>query len=130
MSTFRVSGMTMDLRPHALFLAAAVVRSEDQQGQVRQLAYTMIGSSTAADRQITSALGVIDATPDHDIPFLATQQYWPLRALAWARSSTSPADIGRLLADDRDPRVRRPLAEAVSTSPSNPAAPEIRQVRG
>lgn len=130
LSTFRVSGMNPDTRPDALFLAAVVARSEAQREQVRQLAYTMIGSSAAADRQITNALQVIDGTPDRDIPLLATQPHWPLRALAaihWARSSMSAADIGHLLADDRDPHVRRTLAEAVSTSPSNPAAPEVRQ---
>lgn len=130
LSTFRVSGMNRDPRPDALFLAAVVARSEGQREQVRQLAYTMIGSSTAADRQITNSLQVVDGIPDRDIPLLATQPHWPLRALAalhWARSSTSPADIGHLLADDDDPHVRRTLAESVSNSPSNPAAPEVRQ---
>lgn len=128
LSTFRTIGFTTDTRPHALFLAAVLARTEDQKNRAQELAYTLIGSSEGADWYVTRTLQILN-TDERDLPFLATQPYWALRSLAaitWTRSSTAAPEIGRLLAEDADPRVRRALASALAESP-NPAAPELRQ---
>jgi hypothetical protein len=130
LSTFRTIGMTTDTRPDALFLGACLARTQEQRHRVRDIAYSLIGSSDGADWYVTRALQILDTVDDHDVPFLATQPHWALRslaAIAWARS-TAAADIGRLLAQDDDPRVRRALAEAVNSSPTNEAAEELREL--
>jgi hypothetical protein len=126
LSTFRTIGFITDTRPHALCLAAVLARAQNQKDRVQELAYTLIGSSERADWYITRTLQILN-TNDRDLPFLATQPHWALRSLAavtWASSNTAAPEIGRLLAEDADPRVRRALASALAESP-NPAAPEL-----
>lgn len=130
LSTFRSIGMITDTRPDALFLAACLARTQEQRHRVRDIAYSLIGSSDGADWYITRALQVLDTVDDHDVPFLATQPHWALRslaAIAWSRGTTA-VGIGRLLAHDDDPRVRRALAEAVNHSPANHASEEVREL--
>ncbi len=130
LSTFRTIGLTIDTRPHALFLAAALARTQEQKDRVRELAYTLIGSSDHANWYVTQTLKLLNNDNDRALPLLATQPHWALRSLAaltWAHSSTAAPETGRLLAKDADPRVRRALASALATSPVNPTTAELRQ---
>ena len=127
LGTFRTIGFITDTRPHALFLAAALARTQEQKNRVQELAYTLIGSSDEANWYIAHSLRILGAD-DRNLPFLATQPHWALRSLAaitWAQSSTAAPEIGRILTEDADPRVRRAIASALAESP-NPAAPELR----
>lgn len=130
LSMFRTIGAIVDARPHALFLAAALARTQEQKNRVQEHAYMLIGSSEHADWYVTHTLRRLNTDNGRDLPFLATQPHWALRSLAaltWARSSTAAPEIGRLLAEDADPRVRRALASALAESPTNPATAELRE---
>lgn len=90
----------------------------------------MIGLSDHGNWYVTQTLRLLNIDNDRDLPFLATQPHWALRSLAalnWAHSSTAPPETGRLLAKDAAPRVRRALASALATSPTNPTTAELRQ---
>jgi hypothetical protein len=131
LSSFRVVGFPVDTRTNALWLAAMLARTGDQKQRVRELAYTLIGSSEGADWYVAHTLKALELSDaDRDLPLLASQPHWALRSLAaltWAATLEAPVTIGHLLAEDSDPRVRRALASTLSTA-TNPTATEVRTV--
>ncbi|MCC8251191.1 hypothetical protein [Saccharothrix luteola] len=120
----QVSGMTLDTRPYALVLAASLARTQDQRDRVRNRAINLLGTSESSGRLVVRALRTVK--PDdlaRDVPLLAVQQDWAARALAgitWAAGEPNDAMIGLLLAEDRDQRVRRSLADGLRHAVTTP----------
>lgn len=115
LSAFRVTG-NHDSRPAAAFLAARLARTPEQRDLARNAALSLIGADGDADYHVTRALRVLQDDLERDVPLLMGFG-WALRSLAaisWARSQSLDPRIGRRLAADPDPRVRRALADALS----------------
>ncbi len=105
-----------DNRPAAALLAAKLARTLEQREQARNAALALIGADGDADRDITSALQVLQADLEREVPYLAGLG-WALRSLAaisWAASESLDSALGAVLAEDPDPRVRRTLATALA----------------
>ena len=117
-------------RAKALHLAACLADEDGQRSEVKQQAYALLGSSDRTDYWPTRVLERLKDDLTDDLGFLAGQSWAPrsLAALIWAQYS-APAHLGRRLATDSDPRVRRAIASALcrhrpnagsGRGPSNP----------
>lgn len=110
-----------DSRPAAALLAARLACTPEQQRATRDAALALVGMDDGADYRIAHALQRPAVDLDGSLPYLATLG-WALRSLAaihWAKSTTAPPQLGRRLAADPDPRVRRALArELAAAEPS------------
>lgn len=114
----------VDLRPHWTLLAARLAGTPDELGRVREQILALLPQITGDEAwYLAHALRALPAdTLARDAPLLAAHSHWAIRsvaALAWA-ADTDPAAmqaVGAVLARDRDPRVRRTLAEALSDQP-------------
>lgn len=132
LSTFRTTGLAADARGHALFLAARLARTPDELEQVRKRAIGLLAAG--GDTSHYAARALLRSKPEelqHDVAFLAVHQDWTARsvaALAWASNSLSDPGVGVHLAGDRDPRVRRTLAEAVQNAEPTEALDQVRQM--
>jgi len=119
-SAFRMNDK-QDSRPAGAMLAARLARTPEQQRAARDAALALVGSDNGADYRIARALQELDIDLDDSLPYLA-RLGWALRSVAainWVKSSTAPEQVGRALASDPDPRVRRALArELASSEPS------------
>lgn len=116
LSTFRMSGMTVDTRPHATLLAAKLARTSEQKNRVRDQAISLLGVADAGYLSVRALQVLAPQDLANFLPFLAVHQDWAARSLAaitWAQSSPTDPAIGLLLAEDPDQRVRRALAGAV-----------------
>lgn len=119
LGTFRISGATLDTRPHAVYLASALARTPEQKAEVRARALALLGTPSAGYYAVRALQKL--AAPDlaRDVPLLATHANWAARSLAaltWATSSPDDPMIGQLLAQDNDVRVRKALASALSNA--------------
>lgn len=109
-----------DLRGYYLQAASEFASGVNEFADVKNLSFALLGVSDALDYRIAAALHphrneVLD---ERDIPILAMQRHWSLRALAaerWVVLESSEA-VGRFLAKDDDPRVRRSLATALASA--------------
>ena len=113
-------GGSLDCRSTAVLAAAYFAHDADEKNQVRDLAIRLIGVAGEHDSDIANALQVIKADLRDIAPLLA-QAGWAMRsiaAIAWARSSEIPLELGEQLSKDPDARVRRSLATALRDHPS------------
>lgn len=116
LGTFRMSGMTVDTRPHATLLAAKLARSSEQKRRVRDHAISLLGVAGGGHLSVRALQILAPQDLVTSMPLLAVHQDWAARSLAaiiWAQSSPIDPAIGLLLASDRDKRVRRSLADAI-----------------
>ncbi len=128
-SAVRFAGRS-DSRPEALYLAATLATNPDQVQQVRDWALSLLGVSDSGDRWLVAGLQALGTTGNPaDIAVLAAQRGWLARALAadqWAQTG-EPAAVGKRLANDSDPRVRRSLAQALARHGASPSE-EVRAI--
>jgi hypothetical protein len=120
---------SLDSRPAAVLAAAFFAHEADEKNQVRDLAIRLIGVAGEQDRYVADALQVVKADLTEIAPLLA-QAGWAMRsiaAIAWARSSSMPPELGERLSNDSDARVRRSFATAIRDHPS-PHSDQIRAV--
>lgn len=113
-----VSIFGRDLRGYYLQAASRFASGKNDLIEVKNIGFALLGVSDTLDYRVAAALHphrneVID---ESDIPILAMQRHWSLRALASERWVTleTPEAVGRFLAKDEDPRVRRSLASALA----------------
>ncbi|ADK68969.2 hypothetical protein [Gordonia sp. KTR9] len=107
-----------DSRPAAAFLAGRLAESAGEKRLVRDAALRLIGVGSDDDYRIATALQLVQSELGDSIGLLA-QGSWTLRSLAailWAESADMPDDLGRVLSQDRDVRVRRALARALAAA--------------
>jgi hypothetical protein len=133
LGTFRVTGMTTDTRPHAVLLAAALARTEEQKTRVRASALGLLGSGQSSGYHAVRALQILgtEELVQH-VTLLAVHQDWATRSLAavtWPGSAPTDATVGLRLARDPDQRVRRSLAGALREAHSEPIE-RVREILG
>jgi hypothetical protein len=105
-----------DSRPAATFFAGRLAKSAEEKRLVRDAALRLVGTGSDDDYRVTTALQLVQSELGDSIGLLA-QGNWTLRSLAailWAESTDMPDDLGVALSQDRDVRVRRALASALS----------------
>lgn len=112
---------SLDSRPAAVLAAAFFAHDTDEKNQVRDLAIRLIGVAGDQDHHLANALQVVKADLTGIAPLLA-QAGWAMRsvaAIAWARSSSMPPELGERLSKDPDAHVRRSLATTIKDHPSS-----------
>jgi hypothetical protein len=113
---FRMTGTPRDSRGQAAFLASVLATNETQRSEARRLVYALLGEES--DYWPTRALQRLGKAVRDDLAFLGSQG-WAIRCFAaslWAEHG-EPSHLGNRLAADRDVRVRRELARALSRQP-------------
>jgi hypothetical protein len=131
LGAFRISGQTVDTRPHAVLLAAALARTPDQRAEVRARALSLLSVPRDSYFAVKALQRLTPADLINDLPQLIVQPDWAARSLAaltWAMSSPTDTAIGLLLARDSDVRVRRALAHAAANVDSTPTITTISAV--
>jgi hypothetical protein len=107
-----------------MYLAARLAKSTEEKQLVRDAALRLIGVGTDDDYRVTTTLQLVQSELGDSIGIL-TQGSWTLRSLAailWAESTDNSDELGSLLCRDRDVRVRRALARALTTAEHRQAA--------
>lgn len=107
-----------DCRPAAMYLAARLAKSTEEKQLIRDAALRLIGVGSDDDYRVTTTLQLVQSELGDSIGIIA-QGSWTLRSLAailWAESTDRPDELGGLLCRDRDVRVRRALARALTTA--------------
>lgn len=131
LSAFRISGQTLDTRPHAVLLAAALARTPDQRTVVRGRALNLLSVPRDSYFAVKALQRLAPTALIEDLPLLVVQPDWSARSLAaltWATGSPTDTTIGLLLARDDDVRVRRALAHAIATVESTPTITAVNDV--
>lgn len=114
-------------RGAAVMLAARLAASPDQRAAVRAAALSLVGNARD-DVDVSTALQMLGDDLTEIAAFLATLS-WPLRCLAaitWVRDPSNGA-LGDRLANDSDARVRRTLADALSSASPGPQTEKVRE---
>lgn len=129
LSGIRLEPAANNTRAKALYLAACLADEDTQRAEVKQQAYALLGASDRTDYWPTRVLQRLKDALTDDLGFLAGQSWAPrsLAALLWAKHS-APAHLGRRLATDSDPRVRRALATALAATDPSAAQDEARRI--
>jgi hypothetical protein len=137
LNRFRITlGGAIDLRPLGLELAARAVTTPLEAEAVQRTALELLRQ--ADDKTIHQVAFALSMLPvEHltlELNLLAAHPHTSLRMLAairWAQDPTCHPEMGLGLARDRDPRVRRMLAQAISDAPpqvhTEPARAVLRQ---
>ncbi|WP_298797044.1 hypothetical protein [uncultured Pseudonocardia sp.] len=128
LGTFRVSGLTIDTRPHATFLAATLARTPEQHAAVRARALNLLSVPGSGYFAVRALQRLSPADLLHDLPLLIIQPDWAARslgAITWATTAPSDPTIGLALARDIDVRVRRALAQALSGTEPTPTISKV-----
>lgn len=131
LGAFRVSGQTLDTRPHAVLLAAALARTPDQRAETRRRALDLLSVPRDSYFAVAALQRLAPADLIDDLPRLVLQTGWAARSLAaltWAASSPTDSTLGLVLARDSDVRVRRALAQAISATSDAPTIDAVRDV--
>lgn len=119
----------VDSRPSALFLAARLAKTDAEQEQVRALGVQLATAVSADHSDIAHAILSLD-TPIVDplLEVLAAAPQKELRCAAAIMSARSGNDsIAQRLAADKEPLVRRTLANATRHGEENPATRVLRE---
>jgi hypothetical protein len=131
LGAIHVTGVSSDTRPEALYLAAALAQTTQQRTQVRDVAFTLLTASEDAGYYVTHTLQLLKPGDlNRDVPLLAVHADWALRSLAaitWVANEPQDLNVGFLLADDADPRVRRALAHAVARNSTTQATRQVKE---
>jgi hypothetical protein len=131
LSAFRISIGTATLRGHGLRLAAAAADNDDERSWVR---WQAVGLFQAAEPSLVQqAALVLSELPrasieEIDANLLAAHDHFAVRQVGAILSMRQPARYRRTalrLAEDKDPRVRRTLAEAAARA-SATASDDVR----
>lgn len=126
----RHTGSPSSPQAKALFLAAMLAVDQDELSAVKQQAYVLLGSSSdSSDYWPTRVLQCLGDALNDDLGFLAGQSWAPrsLAAVLWSRHPV-PQHLGRRLARDEDPRVRRTLATELAQITPQPEHAEALQI--
>ncbi|WP_410614427.1 hypothetical protein [Amycolatopsis sp. lyj-109] len=130
----RTTGIITDTRTYAVFLAAALARTEEQKSRVRTTALGLLGAGQNSGYHAVRALQILGAKElFHHVTLLAVHQGWAARSLAaitWPGSTPIDATVGLLLARDPDQRVRRSLAGALREVDRREPTDQVREVLG
>jgi hypothetical protein len=105
-----------DARPAAAFLAGRLANSKKEKRAVRDAALRLIGAGADEDFRVTKTLQLVQSESGDSVGLLA-HGGWTLRSLAailWSESPELSMELGRTLSHDRDVRVRRALAGALT----------------